>query len=76
MFTEPYSPDLNPIEYMFGKYKAILKRFSHDSEDSVSCNVNALLSITNRDAGDYFRHCGVPGCESFPRNNYDGELEE
>jgi transposase len=26
IYTAPYSPDLNPIELMFGQYKAALKR--------------------------------------------------
>ena len=66
LFTAPYSPELNPIEYMFGKYKKMLQRFVYD-HDMATSHLMALHSITPRDARAYFRHCGVPGCENFPR---------
>ncbi len=60
IYTAPYSPDLNPIEYMFSKYKKMLKRY-HNDEWSV-CHMKALISVNDADAGAYFRHCGVPYC--------------
>ena len=65
IYTAPYYPEWNPIEYMFGKYKAMLERYHLD--DWHHSHMKALLSISPADAGSWFRHCGVPGCEHFPR---------
>lgn len=67
LYTAPYSPDLNPIEYMFGKYKAMLKRYTGglNPQHWLTAHLNALLSISHQDAGSWFRHCNVPGCEHF-----------
>jgi transposase len=82
LFTAPYSPDLNPIEYMFGKYKEKLKRHHgsphREGADMVTCHIRALLSITSADAGSLFRHCKVPGCEHFTRmrEGKNGQLKK
>jgi transposase len=71
LFTAPYSPYLNPIQHMFGKYKEMLKRHHgsphREGADMVTCHTRALLSITPADAGSLFRHCKVPGCGHFTR---------
>lgn len=61
LYTAPYSPKYNPIEYMFGKYKQMLKRYH--AYDWFTCHNMALRSISPKDARSWFRHCGVPGCE-------------
>ena len=75
LFTAPYSPNLNPIEYMFSKYKAMLKRY-HNDEWRIY-HMKALTSVTPADAGSsWFQHCHVPGCEHFPcawALNHDGK---
>ena len=64
LYTAPYSPDLNPIEFMFGKYKSMLRRYKN--LEISDAHVAALLSITPSDARGYFRHCGVHGCDVDP----------
>ena len=73
LYSAPYSPDLNPIEYMFGKYKKMLQRYSYEGLDHATAHIKAMLSIRPRDAGGYYRHCGVPGCSNFPRIKRKGD---
>ena len=37
LYAALYSPDLNPIEFMFAKYKAMLKR--NNKMDSINCHM-------------------------------------
>jgi transposase len=65
IYTAPYSPDLNPIELMFGEYKKALKRFSKYHSWSES-HYFSLQSVDPLKARKFFRHSKVPGCEHFP----------
>jgi hypothetical protein len=47
----------------------MLKRY-HKDEWSV-CHMKALMSVTDADAGAYFRHCGVRYCDRFRPSNGD-----
>ena len=64
IYSAPYSPDLNPIEMMFGHYKQTLKRHEGRSQDDA--HMAALEGVTPTVARSYFRHSQVPGCEHFP----------
>ena len=62
LYSAPYSPDLNPIEYMFSIYKAGLKR--HTWTQGVNwkeAHYRSLKDVTPVKAENYFRKCGVPG---------------
>ena len=48
----PYSPDLNPIELMFGVYKSALKRF-YNEKLSVA-HTFALQAVTSVTANNFF----------------------
>lgn len=63
IYTAPYSPDLNPIEWMFAQYKKAVMR--HDKSDWAQAHVMALHAISPRNARAYFRRCGVPGAAGF-----------
>jgi hypothetical protein len=63
IYTAPHSPDRNPIELMFGKYKQMLKRFHQD--DWLTGHMKALMSISPEDASAYFKHCHGPHCDHF-----------
>ena len=69
IYSAPFSPDLNPIEYMFAQYKKALKKYVYNAYVGTSAHMKALYSVTPRHAGSYFRHCGVPGCSHFPNCN-------
>lgn len=60
-FLPPYSPDLNPLESVFGKVKTILKE--HDSIFQTSDSPRVLIAMTFRmiaqeDCFNFTRHCG------------------
>jgi transposase len=55
----PYSPDFNPIENMFSKMKAYLKKVMPTAVAPLWKLVGeALATITSSDASAFFRHCG------------------
>ena len=63
VYTAPYSPDLNPIEHMFGQYKSSLKR--NNNMPWLDAHEASLKAVTPTDARSYFCHCGVLLCEEF-----------
>jgi transposase len=55
----PYSPDLNPIEQMWSKVKAVLRGLKARTEEALyKALAQALNSITPEDALGWFRACG------------------
>ena len=55
----PYSPDLNPIEKMWSKMKAYLrKRKARSSDELVDAIGEALTKITHEDIVGWFASCG------------------
>lgn len=59
LYLPPYSPDLNPIEMCWSKFKARLRQISARSYDVLSEAIsNALKTITAADARSWIRHCG------------------
>lgn len=70
LYLSPYSPDLNPIEYMFGQYKQSLKR-QHDTH-WWHAHITSLNAVKPVHARNYFRHCSiphVPGGEALETEN-------
>ena len=63
LFLPPYSPDFNPIELMWSKIKAILRKLKIRSkellDDAIAC---ALDSITPSDIAGWFKHDGYVLC--------------
>jgi transposase len=58
-FLPPYSPDLNPIEKMWSKIKAILRRVKARTEQALTTAIaQALASVTTSDAQGWFKSCG------------------
>ena len=60
-FLPPYSPDLNPVEQVFSKVKAIIKE--NDQLLQVFSQQRVLLTtaydmITDHDCKEYARCCG------------------
>ena len=61
IFLPPHSPDLNPLEPVFGKVKTLLKE--NDAAFQASSSPKTLLTmafemITQEDCVSYARHCG------------------
>lgn len=63
IYTAPYSPDLNPIEYFFRLYKDGLKRSNRrrSMKDPLKAHRKALCFVKAKEARNIFRKCGVPG---------------
>jgi len=61
LFTAPYSPDLNPIEYFFSVYKAYLKReHRRPREEWELVHREALAAVTAGAARRTFAKCDFP----------------
>lgn len=54
----PYSPDYNPIEMAISKMKALLRKLSRRTVDTLMEGIaQATASITPQDACNFIRHC-------------------
>ena len=59
LFLPPYSPDLNPIEMIFSKVKALLRSLACRTRTRLWEAMQSVLDqITPSDAANCFRHCG------------------
>ena len=58
-FLPAYSPDLNPIEMMWSKVKALLRKAqARNHPDLLAAIASALNAVTPDDAIGSFTHCG------------------
>ena len=58
-FLPPYSPDLNPIEKMWSKIKAILRTLKARTEQAlIHAVAKGLEAVTANDAKGWFESCG------------------
>jgi transposase len=58
-YLPPYSPDLNPIELCWSKFKALLKQAAARNYQALSEAISdALKKITAADIKNWTRHCG------------------
>jgi transposase len=59
LFLPPYSPDLNPIELMFAKLKALLRKAAQRTVDDLwNCLGQALECFSPDECRAFFRHAG------------------
>lgn len=55
----PYSPDLNPIEKLFSKLKAMLRKAAHRTVDALWQEIGNLLDIFSpQECANYFKSSG------------------
>jgi transposase len=58
-FLPAYSPDLNPIEQVFAKLKALLRKAETRTVDDTWRQIGALLDrFTSTECANYFRNAG------------------
>ena len=58
-YLPPYSPDLNPIEQMWSKVKAVLRRLARRTTDALYRAVGkALRQVTPDECNNYLANCG------------------
>ena len=59
VFLPPYSPDFNPIEQVFSKLKALLRKAKERTIDGLWHRLGKLIDCFPPDeCARYFRHCG------------------
>ena len=59
LYLPPYSPDLNPIEQLFAKLKALLRKTAARTVSTLWEAIGALLdSFEPDECANYFRHAG------------------
>ena len=59
VFLPPYSPDLNPIEQVFAKLKALARGAAPRSREALWTYLGtALTHVSPLECQHYFRHCG------------------
>lgn len=59
MFLPPYSPDLNPIELAFSKFKAQLRKAAERTVPALWNRIGVVLDdFTPQECSNYFRHDG------------------
>lgn len=62
-FLPPYSPDLNPIEKMWSKVKAVLRQLKARTQQDLEQAIGqALATVTPQDALAWFKSCGYSIC--------------
>ena len=58
-YLPPYSPDLNPIELAFSKFKTLLRDGAERTTDKLWQLCGKVLDLfTESECRNYFRHCG------------------
>lgn len=59
LFLPPYSPDLNPIELAFSKFKTLLRKAAQRTVPTLWDKIGELLDdFTPDECANYFRHDG------------------
>ena len=59
LYPPPYSPDLNPIEKLWSKVKAILRKLKAQTADALPDSIQtAFAHISQSDCAGWFRSSG------------------
>ncbi len=59
LYLPPYSPDLNPIEMMFSKLKALLRKAAERTIDGLWSIIGTLLNqFSQQECTNYLKHAG------------------
>jgi transposase len=59
LYLPPYSPDLNPIEQLFAKLKALLRKAAARTKDTLWATIGRLLdTMPPSECSNFLTHCG------------------
>jgi transposase len=59
LYLPPYSPDFNPIEQLFAKLKALLRKAAERSVDGLWNRIATLLdAFSPNECANYFKNAG------------------
>ena len=65
LFTPPYSPEFNPIEEAWSKFKGVLRKLRARTVEALKTAVETGLEhIKAKDALGWTRHAGYPTAEA------------
>ena len=63
LFLPPYSPDLNPIENLFAKFKQLLRSASKRTIDELWNFIGSILNrFSSEECTNYFHNAGYSKC--------------
>jgi transposase len=63
LYLPPYSPDFNPIEQLFAKLKALLRKAAERSVDGLWNRIASLLdAFPPHECANYLRNAGYASC--------------
>lgn len=63
LYLPPYSPDLNPIENAFAKFKAHVRKFAARTIEALeAAAADALRQLKPTECANFFAHAGY-GCD-------------
>ena len=58
LYLPTYSPDFNPIEYLFSKIKTFIKKLRPSTlPELIQAFSDAAQSVTRQNIADAFKHC-------------------
>jgi transposase len=59
LYLPPYSPDLNPIEQLFAKLKALLRKAAARPKEALWSTIGTLIAtVPASECANYLRNCG------------------
>jgi transposase len=59
LYLPPYSPDLNPIEMVFAKFKAMLRKTAARTRHQLWAAIGDLIpTVSAAECASYLHHCG------------------
>ena len=59
LYLPPYSPDLNPMEQLFAKLKALLRKAAARTRDALWSTIgHTLEAYSPAECANYLNHCG------------------
>ena len=59
LYLPPYSPDLNPIEQLFAKLKAALRKAAARTKEVLWSTIGKLIAtVPPSECANYLRNCG------------------
>ena len=59
LYLPPYSPDLNPIEQLFSKFKALLRKAAARTKEVLWATIGELLdAFPDYECRNYLKNCG------------------
>lgn len=74
LYLPPYSPDLNPIELLFAKLKALLRKYAERAIEALWTRIGKLLDqITSHECAAYIRHDGYGAKVTGIRSSFSGD---